>query len=62
MKFGVNLAFMRAERRAEVAQRAEAAGFESVSDARPPGAFDGDRVPLPLFASGPGAAPSARAV
>lgn len=30
MKFGINLAFMRAERRAEVAQHAEAAGFESV--------------------------------
>ncbi|MEZ4554477.1 MAG: LLM class F420-dependent oxidoreductase [Dehalococcoidia bacterium] len=30
MKFGINLAFMRAERRAEVARHAEAAGFESV--------------------------------
>lgn len=30
MKFGINLAFMRADRRAEVARHAEAAGFESV--------------------------------
>ncbi|MGE0228718.1 MAG: TIGR03619 family F420-dependent LLM class oxidoreductase [Dehalococcoidia bacterium] len=30
MKFGINLAFMRAERRADVARHAEAAGFESV--------------------------------